>query len=101
MAPADDSDSFRIDFVVHLQHKISRRMNVFDFQSSIINRAPELDSITAAPAIIRRDHGIPMLNQISNNNGEIVGRNIAVNFGMSQDDERQFVRAPLSAWHKG
>src|SRR5689334_8742157 len=88
VAPADHSHSFWIDFPMCLQHELSRGLNVFDFQSTVINHAPELDAIAAAATIVGGDHGIAMLDQFANNDCEIVRGDVTVNFRVSQNDER-------------
>src|SRR5690348_5717907 len=83
MAPADHSDSLRINFAVSLQHELASRVDVFDFQAAVIDGPPEFDAITTAAAVIRRDDGISLLEQFADDDAKIIGSDIPMNFRMS------------------
>src|ERR1051326_688643 len=101
MAPADHSHAFRINLSISLQHELPSGFNVFDFPPPLVNRPPEKDAINAAAAIVRSNHSIALLQQFPDDDAEIIGSHVPVNFRMSQNDQWQFMSSPFPARHEG
>src|SRR5436309_4802600 len=52
MAPANDADTAWIDFLVLLQHPLTRVMHVLDLPSIIIYQSPKISAVTTAAPVI-------------------------------------------------
>src|SRR5438552_13827808 len=80
MTPADDADSPRIERAIMLKHPVSRRLDVFCLQSAIFTLAPVVRAVAAAPTIVRRNDGVALLDQFTDDMRIFIAGNVSVNF---------------------
>src|ERR1035441_4332563 len=92
VAPANDADSPWINFVVALQHPLARGVHVLDLQSPVIDLPPKVAAVTAAAAVIGRNHRVALLHQLAHDMRVLIGGYVAVNLAVGQHDERDLPR---------
>src|SRR5262249_60859866 len=88
VAPADDAAALRINVRIIPDHPPLPRQHVVVLQAAVINQLPKAAAVTGAAAIIRRDHGVPLLNKLADD-VQRAGAEIAVHAAMHVNDERK------------
>src|SRR5882672_1633140 len=90
MAPANDADSFRIDFPMPIKHELSCGVNILDFQAAVVDLLPKIGSVPRTAAVIGRDHGVTLSDEFVNDLPMLEGHHVAVDLSVRQDNQRQF-----------
>src|SRR6185295_19626039 len=100
MAPANNPDAVTVNCVMVLDHPLSSRMHVLDFQTTIINQLPKVGSITGASSVVRGDNRVPLFNHFADYMRFLIVYQVSVKLAVSHYQQRQLPPAAALTRHE-